>query len=271
MNKNVVDSIIASIIFALFSTGVAIILQNHGFSSQAAIITALIVLLVLMLLFIVARNFYPLFNRWLTQRLLENALQLNPNETDEAKIGFKKKLIEQVLHEAVINEPKEKSWITEFPNQEICEPYLIEEFGKARTVKILTIRGEKYFGDKWSLFYEQYEKRIKNVIVKVLVLSPESEHITDHLAREVGQHSAEAIKGKMQIVLNSMKRFASQNKNFEVRCYDETPNFKILLFDDVMFVSAFTEPKNDHNAKMIRITREGTPLFAGLEKHFNDL
>ncbi len=141
---------------------------------------------------------------------------------------------------------------------------------KPQTVKILTIRGEKYFGDKRSLFYEQFEKRRKNINIKILVLSPESDHITDQLAKEVGQHTAEDIKGKMRIVLNILKRFSNQNKNFEVRCYDETPNFKILLFDDVMFVSAFTEPKNDHNAKMIKIMRNENLLFIGLERYFDE-
>ena len=103
------------------------------------------------------------------------------------------------------------------------------------------------------------------------MLSPESSHITDELAEEMSQHSAKAIRGKMENVLDILKSLAGQDKNFEVRFYDETPNFKLLLFDDVMFVSAFTEPKNDHNSKMLRITRVGTPLFVGLEKHFDDL
>lgn len=186
-------------------------------------------------------------------------------------MALKKRIVERVLRETPGNEKHKNAWIQEFANQEACEPYLREEFRKARTVKILTIRGEKYFGDKWSLFYELYEKRAKKFTVKVLVLSPESGHITDDLAKEIGQHSAEIIKEKMRIVLRILKRLAQENKNFEVRCYDATPNFKILLFDGVMFVSAFTEPENDRNAKMLRITREGTPLFRGLEKHFDDL
>lgn len=272
MNKNVVDSIIASIIFALLSTGVGLILQTLGFSPQASIIIALLVLLALMLLFIATVRFYPLFNRWLTEKLLENTLRINQNETDEDKIGFKKKIVERVLQENAGIQQKHNAWIMEFDNQEVCEPYLRDEFRKARKVKILTIRGEKYFGDKRSLFYNLYlEKRAKKIPIKVLVLTPESNHITDELAEEMSQHSAKAIRSKMEIVLDSLKSLAGEDKNFEVRCYDETPNFKLLLFDDVMFVSAFTEPKNDHNAKMLRITREGTPLFVGLEKHFDDL
>lgn len=271
MNNNVVDSIIASIIFALLSTGVGLILQALGFSTQASVFIALLVLLALMLLFLAVRNFYPIYTRWLTERLLENALSVKANEPNDARATFKKRIVERVLRENPGVEPKKNTWIMEFPNQEACERYLRDEFRNARKVKILTIRGEKYFGDRWSLFYEQYEKRIKNFSIKVLVLSPESRHITDELAREMGQHSAEVIKGKMHIVLDILRRFANENKNFEVRCYDETPNFKILIFDDVMFVSAFTEPKNDHNAKMLRITRDANPLFRGIERYFDEV
>jgi len=164
MNKNVIDSIIASIIFALFSTGVALILQTRGFNPQASIIIALFVLLALVLLFLAARRFYPMFNRWLTERLLENALHINQNETNENKIGFKKQIVEQVLQENAGVQQKHNTWIMEFENQEVCEPYLIDEFRTARKVKILTIRGEKYFGDKRSLFYNLYlEKRAKKL------------------------------------------------------------------------------------------------------------
>jgi len=272
MNNNVVDSIIASIIFALLSAGVGLILQALGFSAQASVFVALFVLLALMLLFLAVRNFYPMYTRWLTERLLENALSVKTNEPDDTRATFKKRIIERVLRENPGVEPKNSSWIMEFPNQEVCEPYIRDEFRNARKVKILTIRGEKYFAGKRSLFYNLYlEKRTKNFSIKVLVLSPESGHITDELAEDMGQDSADEIKRKMQIVLDILRRFANENKNFEVRCYDETPNFKILLFDDVMFVSAYTEPKNDHNAKMLRITREGNPLFIGIERYFDEL
>jgi hypothetical protein len=269
---SLVENVIATIIVTLVSTAAGLILQAYGFSTQISIIVALFSLLVLLFLFLAFRRYYPIYIRRLTERLLENALRVNKNESDEARIEFRKTIVERVLRESSGVQPKENTWIREFENQEVCEPYLKDEFRNARKVKILTIRGEKYFGDRRSLFYNLYlEKRAKKITIKVLVLSPESNHITDELAEEMSQHSAKAIRRKMEIVLDSLKSLAVEDKNFEVRCYDETPNFKLLLFDDVMFVSAFTEPKNDHNAKMLRITREGTPLFVGLEKHFDDL
>nr|HYT42485.1 hypothetical protein [Methylomirabilota bacterium] len=203
-----------------------LLLQALGLNVQASVLAALFVLLLLLILYFTAKNFYQ----------------------------------------------KTSTWITEFASQERCEQHLREAFHSAKKVKILTIRGEKYFSGSRSLFYNLYlDKRTKNFRVQVLVLSPKSSHITPDLAQDMGHPSAEEIKKSMEIVLDILTDFAKQNKKFEVRCYDETPNFKLLLFDDVMFVSAFTEPKNDQNAKMLRITREGTPLFSGLEKHFDDL
>lgn len=124
------------------------------------------------------------------------------------------------------------------------------------------------------MLYDLYSsKRAVGTKIEVLVLSPESNHITEEQASNLGHHSAEEIREKMRIILKYLAHIAKQHKNIEVRCYNETPNFKILLFDDVMFVSSFAAeiPKNDKNTKMLQITREGGPLFVGLEKYFDDL
>jgi len=156
-----------------------------------------------------------------------------------------------------------------------CESQICDAFRTARTIKILTIRGEKYFLSSRSLLYDLYlSKKGKDSAIKVLVLSPESNHITEELARNLHHDSAESTRRKMRIALENLKHMAEQNKNFEVRCYQETPIFKTLMFDGVMFVSSFAAdggPKNDHNAKMYRITREGNSVFTGLEKHFDEL
>jgi hypothetical protein len=272
MNNNVVDSIIASIIFGVLSTGVGFILQALGFSAQESIIAALFALLIFMILFLAVRRYYPIYIRSLTEQLLENALKVNTNETDEARTIFKAKIIARVLREKSETEPKQNNPIIVHPNQDTCESLIQDAFRNARKVKIMTIKGEKYFSGARSLLYDLYlKKQTKNFTIEVLVLSPESGHITEELAEELGQGSAREIKGKMSIVLDSLKGLANQNKNFKVKCYDETPNFKILLFDDVAFVSVFIAPKNDHNAKMLQITREGTHLFTGLERYFDNL
>jgi hypothetical protein len=229
--NNVVENVIASIFVIGLTTATELILQHYfGFSVQDSLIVSGFVLLVLVFLFLAARRFYPVWRKLLNSSIIE------------------------------------------FPNQDACESKIQRAFRDARRkVKILTIRGEKYFSPR-GLFQDLYLPiRTKNCRIEVLVLSPESDHITDELARELGQGSARAIRQKMRDVLEDfLKPLASQKKNFEVKCYDGTPIFKILLFDDTMFVSVFTEPQNDRYAKMLQIAREH-PLFTGFERYFEDL
>src|SRR6266700_6293428 len=99
--------------------------------------------------------------------------------------------------------------VTVFSSQEECEPYMREAFRTAKTIKILTIRGEKYFLGSRSLFYKLYllkQKQAKNFTIQVLVLLPEAEHITEKLAEELGQYSAEEIRDKMHNVLKILRQ-----------------------------------------------------------------
>ncbi len=249
--NNVLENVIATIIAAALSTVVAFILQSLGFSAQNAALLALITLLVLVLLFVVARRFYHVRARLLVVQLLENALsklRTNPGV-----------------------EPKRNGSFLEFPNQEACELHIRNAAHSAKKVKILTIRGEKYFVGSRSLLHDLYLS--KRTTIEMLVLSPESQHISEEHARDLGHNSAEEIRRKMRITCDYLKHIAEQNKNFKVKYYDETPNFKILLFDDVLFISSFAGggPKNDHNVKMLQLTGDGNPLFTGLERYFDDL
>src|SRR5437870_1508464 len=53
MTSNVVDGIIASMLFALLSTGVGLIFQALGFSSQEALFAGVSTLLFLLMLFLI--------------------------------------------------------------------------------------------------------------------------------------------------------------------------------------------------------------------------
>lgn len=172
--------------------------------------------------------------------------------------------------ETVFDKPKWDDLLVVFQNQESCEAQIREASYHARKIKILTIRGDNYFIGKRSLLYELV---VKGSTIDVLVLSPKAQHITEELAENLGHKSAEEIRGKMARTLDYLKNLAGEHENFRVKCYNEEPNFKILLFDDVMFVSSFAGqgPKNDRNTRMFRMVREENPLFAGLEKLFDEL
>lgn len=164
--------------------------------------------------------------------------------------------------------------MTAFPSQKVCEEYIREAARAARKVKILTIRGEKYFMGSRSLLHNLCSaKRSLTDYVRVLVLSPDSAHVSEELAGRIDHESAEEIRDKMQLSLNNLKFHAQRNPNFVVKCYMESPNFKILRFDDIMFVSSFAGggPKNDHSASMFQLVREGNSLFAGFNRYFDDM
>lgn len=272
--NNLLENVIAAIIFTALSTTTGLIVQIFGFSAQTSITVAGAVLFGLAVVFLVARKYYPHYIRWRTERLLEKALTVKTNESDDARKTFKKKIIERVLLEDVGVGLKQNSSVIEFLNQEACESHIREASCNAKKVRILTIRGEKYFLTPKSLLYSLCtSKRAKDSSIEVLVLSPDSHHISEDLAASLDHESAEEIRAKMHIVFDYLNHLASRIKNFEVKCYDERPNFKILLFDDVMFVSSFAGggPKNDHTAKMLQITRDGNPLFMGFERYFEDL
>ncbi|HLI89548.1 MAG TPA: helix-turn-helix transcriptional regulator [Ktedonobacteraceae bacterium] len=177
-------------------------------------------------------------------------------------------------HESPGARQQENSLITMFASQDECEALIRHEARHATQIKVLTIRGEKYFLGPRSILYHLCDpKHPRNCSIQVLVLSPESSHITQELAIKLGHDSAQRIREKMNSVLGYLKFLMNQNNGFEIRCYQETPIFKILMFDNVMFVSSFAGggPKNDRNARMFRLIREGNPLFMGLESYFDQL
>jgi hypothetical protein len=267
--KGLMGNVIASIIALILSTIVGLILQTLGLSTQISITLALIALVVL---FIIIGKFYPMFVRWLTLNLVQQALSVSSNEPDKTRMDFKKNIIEQMAHESSEVSQKQDGWIIEFANQASCEERIVNAFRDARNIKILTIRGEKYFLGHRSLFHNLcLLKQGSGFTIKVLVLSPDARHITEELAEKLGQSSVKEVKLKMQLVFDYLKVMSQANKNFEIKYYDETPIFKILLFDNVMFVSAFIQAKSDYNVKMLQITREGNALFESFEKYFDNL
>jgi transcriptional regulator with XRE-family HTH domain len=160
--------------------------------------------------------------------------------------------------------------IKKFPNQQWCEPNIRKEARLAKKIKVLTIRGDKYFVGTKSILRDVLEE--ENSTVELLVLSPEARHITEELAIKLQHKSAEEIRQGMRDSLDHIMRLVRRFKKFQVKSYDEEPIFKILIFDDIMFVSSFAReiPKNDESAEMLMI-RGGNALFAGFEKFFDEL
>ncbi|HLI09234.1 MAG TPA: helix-turn-helix transcriptional regulator [Ktedonobacteraceae bacterium] len=240
-------------------------------------------------------------NHGLTQTALARRLNFSPETISAWERGIRRPPVQQIPHlarmmgieaekllqsiDVELDEEREsrpeqramvsqqRSPVTQFASQTKCEEQIKEAASVTRRAKVLTIRGEKYFMGSRSLLYNLcLPRRSEPVSVRVLVLSPEAAHISEELASRLEHESAEEIRDKMRHSLDNLKYHARRNKDFEVRCYQESPNFKILLFDSTLFVSSFVDggPKHDLGTEVLMM-REGHPLFVGFERYFDDL
>src|SRR5207248_10782492 len=98
--NSVLESVIANAISLGLSTVVGFILLVFGVNTQTTVTVAAGVLFGVAVLFLVARKHYPRYKRRWTKRLLDQALNVKDNETDEEKIAFKAKIIERVQLES---------------------------------------------------------------------------------------------------------------------------------------------------------------------------
>jgi transcriptional regulator with XRE-family HTH domain len=204
-------------------------------------------------------------------QLLTNELEMDRGELIEYISGDSVKSKEDLKREidSVLLEQNDII-LKKFQNQQWCEPNIRKEARLAKIIKVLTIRGDKYFVGTKSILRDILEE--ENSTIELLVLSPEAGHITEELAMKLQHKSAEEIRQGMRDSLDHLMRLTRRFKKFQVKCYDEEPIFKILIFDDVIFVSSFAReiPKNDENAEMVMI-RGGNALFPGFEKLFDEL
>lgn len=156
-----------------------------------------------------------------------------------------------------------------FQNQKACEEEIRAVALQAKKVKVLTIRGDKYFSGSNSLLYDLCTSQRTDFTLQVLLLSPEAERPDNQSAAEL--HYTASKIARMRLVLGHLQIYKLNNQNIEVRYYKEEPNFKMLVFDDILFVSAFVTEKNDKNTAMLKMRRAGNPLFEGLERDFDRL
>src|SRR5690349_8164692 len=145
LTQNVVDNIIAGVVATALSTAVGLILQAFGINAQQSFTLALFVLLALIIIFFVVRGFYYTWLSLLASRLIQKAFAIKDDEANKGKIAFKTAIVQQIQPKSIQDEEEQEHLITLYPNQMACEPLIQEACRNATTIKILTIRGERYF------------------------------------------------------------------------------------------------------------------------------
>src|SRR5437588_351191 len=114
--NSVLESVISNAISLGLSTIVGFILFVFGVNTQTTVTVATGVLFGFAVLFLMARKHYPRYKRRRTRRLLDQALNVKENETDEEKVVFKAKIIGRVQLENAGVQLQGDSSVVEFMN-----------------------------------------------------------------------------------------------------------------------------------------------------------
>ena len=237
---------------------------------SSSIFAAVSLCVALLVIWLVTSTFKV--RKFRTLRLLERALNVDVRNPDKRKLALKQAVVERTLLDNQGVQLTSPVAITEFASQRSCESKIRSAARDAKVMKVLTIRGQKYFFGERSLLKTICDlKTGKGYSMRVLVLSPETDHLTETVAMQLGHQSSDEVRENMQVTLDYLKLLMRLNGNFMVKCYNGTPSLKLLVFDDTMFVSAFLGPKSDDNVRMYQMSRQGNVLFAGLENMFDDL
>jgi hypothetical protein len=102
-------------------------------------------------LLLASRRYYHTVIENLILRLLETTLKNKKKDSI-----LRQRIIDRVHREILLSEVYHNSSFIEYPNQEACESFIQEAFSSAnKVVKILTIRGQKYFLSSRSLLYDK--------------------------------------------------------------------------------------------------------------------
>src|SRR5579863_4317872 len=106
---------------------------------------------------------------------LASELEMDKDDLLEYISANSMKLREGNNRETYTNELGLKGSLIRFKNQEVCQPSIRREALHTTKIRVLTIRGDKFFVGTNSLFHDAVEE--KKTPIEVLVLSPESDHI----------------------------------------------------------------------------------------------
>lgn len=256
--KRILDDVVVYIIVGGLSAAIALLLRLVGLNAQDSLVVALALAVVTIFILLVTRLYGALI-RLLTEALLMSTLA-SPRGRER---------IEKIVSNLMGN--RFSFSVTEYPSQDVCMPQIVDAYRRARMAKILTIRGERLFGGKESFLFKLVEKRSGDHSTKLLVLNPAADQIVRGRASQLGQRRPDDVLEKMVADYQQLAYLAKHNQNFEVKCYFEVPNFKILMFDDVMFFSCYVSAKNDSQTPMLRIVGKDTFLYKGLDGYFDAL
>jgi transcriptional regulator with XRE-family HTH domain len=140
----------------------------------------------------------------------------------------------------------------------------------ASSIDILAVRALGLIALNDSLLRGALETRTTPVDVRVLLLNPDSQ-ATPLRAAETGE-SPEAFAAGIRLALGRLADLGAQPAiRLQTAIYDALPVWRMLAFDDILYLSAFTAAAEGHRSGMYKLAAAGDGvLHAGFRRQFED-
>jgi transcriptional regulator with XRE-family HTH domain len=148
----------------------------------------------------------------------------------------------------------------------------IRELSSATTqITVLAARALGLIALNDSLLRGPISERTTSVRVRVLLLDPDAE-ATAIRAAEIGE-SAESFAAGIHLAVSRLAEFAGHPFiRLQTKVYDALPTWRIIGFDQTLYLSAFGTMSEGHRSGLYKLTAAADGvLHAGFRRYFDDL
>ena len=155
--------------------------------------------------------------------------------------------------------------IQKYNGWESCEDEIVKQIGRACRVGILRIKGRDL--SRTHSYRDALKERIKlHKRTRILLQSPDSEYITEEVAKTFGWSSKESYK---EDLIESLERLSREvidapDKSSVCRVYGSKPILRLYIFDERLYLSVYTGRKvEEENKKQVPVwcLSRGTSQF----------
>lgn len=158
-----------------------------------------------------------------------------------------------------------------FADQAEADRELRELAATAGQVDILAVRTLGLISLNDSLLRGPLTRRTTPVRVRMLLLDPDAPAVAIRAA-EIGESAASFAAG-IRLAIARLAEFDEHpSVTVEMALYAQLPTWRMIGFDDVLYVSAFSTAREGHRSGMYKFTAPTTGvLHTGFRRHFDEM
>lgn len=157
-----------------------------------------------------------------------------------------------------------RSFNAEYKNQKKALHAIKKDAQRSSTLKVISMKGDTFSspnaGDLNSLLLNGPAKQM------YLISNPENPYVIQR-GKELNYNN---FKMGIQNSIGCFKEAASKNSNIELRMHNEILRFRLIIFDDCLYLSFQSTDTPGRESPMQRYIRSSSG-YSALDAYFNDL